>query len=130
MRFIGITRRWFVDFLSVGEPIRRTDTAGLIGFGLGLVAWMMGHYGFNSHFGALMGGVCLGQVLRDRMQRAHERRLAQLEADHDAAMSKILKIDVESLVRLHVRACPRCGHKTYHPTDIKEGYCGACHDWT
>lgn len=27
-------------------------------------------------------------------------------------------------------ACPRCGMASAHPTDIAEGYCGACHDWT
>jgi ribosomal protein S27AE len=26
--------------------------------------------------------------------------------------------------------CPRCGRTSYNPTDIDEGYCGACHDWT
>ena len=26
--------------------------------------------------------------------------------------------------------CPRCGRTSYHPDDIREGYCGACHDWT
>lgn len=26
--------------------------------------------------------------------------------------------------------CPRCGRTSYHPDDIAEGYCGACHDWT
>lgn len=26
--------------------------------------------------------------------------------------------------------CPRCHRTSYHPQDIKEGYCGACHDWT
>jgi hypothetical protein len=26
--------------------------------------------------------------------------------------------------------CPRCSRTTYHPTDIAEGYCGNCHDWT
>jgi len=26
--------------------------------------------------------------------------------------------------------CPRCGSRSYHPQDIAEGYCGACHDWT
>lgn len=28
------------------------------------------------------------------------------------------------------RTCPRCGMTTYHPDDVQEGYCGACHDWT
>jgi hypothetical protein len=26
--------------------------------------------------------------------------------------------------------CPRCGARSFHPKDIAEGYCGACHDWT
>lgn len=26
--------------------------------------------------------------------------------------------------------CPRCGATSYNRDDIREGYCGACHDWT
>lgn len=26
--------------------------------------------------------------------------------------------------------CPRCLLKTFNPTDVKEGYCANCHDWT
>lgn len=26
--------------------------------------------------------------------------------------------------------CPACHRTSYHPKDIEEGYCGACHDWT
>jgi len=26
--------------------------------------------------------------------------------------------------------CPVCGRTSYNPTDIREGYCGACNDWT
>lgn len=26
--------------------------------------------------------------------------------------------------------CPRCGRISHHPDDVREGYCGACHDWT
>jgi ribosomal protein L37E len=26
--------------------------------------------------------------------------------------------------------CPVCGRTSYNPNDIKEGYCGHCHDWT
>lgn len=26
--------------------------------------------------------------------------------------------------------CPRCGRTSRHPDDVREGYCGACHDWT
>jgi hypothetical protein len=25
--------------------------------------------------------------------------------------------------------CAGCGRISYHPTDIAENYCGACHDW-
>lgn len=26
--------------------------------------------------------------------------------------------------------CPKCGMTSYHPEDVKQGYCGNCHDWT
>lgn len=26
--------------------------------------------------------------------------------------------------------CPVCGRISHHPDDVREGYCGACHDWT
>lgn len=26
--------------------------------------------------------------------------------------------------------CPRCHMTSYHPNDVREGYCGNCHDWT
>jgi hypothetical protein len=26
--------------------------------------------------------------------------------------------------------CPICGMTSYNPNDIREGYCGNCHDWT
>lgn len=26
--------------------------------------------------------------------------------------------------------CPRCGMTNYNENDIREGYCGNCHDWT
>lgn len=26
--------------------------------------------------------------------------------------------------------CPRCGRTSHNPNDIREGYCGNCHDWT
>jgi ribosomal protein S27AE len=29
-----------------------------------------------------------------------------------------------------VFTCPRCGRTSYNPNDKREGYCGACHDWT
>jgi hypothetical protein len=26
--------------------------------------------------------------------------------------------------------CPRCELTSHNPGDVKEGYCGNCHDWT
>lgn len=26
--------------------------------------------------------------------------------------------------------CPRCGMTSHNPDDVREGYCGNCHDWT
>jgi hypothetical protein len=26
--------------------------------------------------------------------------------------------------------CPECGMTSHHPDDVREGYCGRCHDWT
>lgn len=25
--------------------------------------------------------------------------------------------------------CPRCGRRSWHPDDVAERYCAACHDW-
>jgi ribosomal protein S27AE len=32
--------------------------------------------------------------------------------------------DLDSIV------CPKCGAESFNPNDIREGYCGKCHDWT
>ena len=26
--------------------------------------------------------------------------------------------------------CPKCGMKSYNPNDVREGYCGNCHEYT
>jgi ribosomal protein L37E len=26
--------------------------------------------------------------------------------------------------------CPRCGAESFNRNDLREGYCGRCHDWT
>jgi hypothetical protein len=26
--------------------------------------------------------------------------------------------------------CPKCGMTSFNPNDLREGYCGNCHDWT
>jgi uncharacterized Zn finger protein (UPF0148 family) len=57
----------------------------------------------------------------------------------DAVVDRIREDEVEGVLRrLLVRAgakrlgftCPRCRLTSYHPTDLAEGYCGACHAFT
>lgn len=26
--------------------------------------------------------------------------------------------------------CPKCGRTSWHPEDVRQGYCGACHEFT
>lgn len=26
--------------------------------------------------------------------------------------------------------CPKCGMTSYHPEDVRQGYCGSCHEFT
>lgn len=34
------------------------------------------------------------------------------------------------VVLLASYTCPRCRLVSYHPVDVEQGYCAACHDWT
>lgn len=36
----------------------------------------------------------------------------------------------EHLMQPESITCPVCGRTSAHPADIREGYCGNCHDWT
>jgi hypothetical protein len=128
-------RRWLTSL----EPLNRSDRYAFISCGAGLLGWLWGPPGFFfSYLGLFVAGAAMGMMYRDRQQRAHERRMAQLEREHAELMAEIQAMDFEALVRLNeldanqdpARTCPRCMRKTYNHTDIKEGYCGACHDWT
>lgn len=43
---------------------------------------------------------------------------------HETPVSIRLPDDIPSIT------CPRCGRTSWNPNDVREGYCGACHDWT
>jgi hypothetical protein len=45
-----------------------------------------------------------------------------------AAMDDALRSG--ELLDLRAFTCPRCGMTSRNPDDVREGYCGACHDWT
>lgn len=136
MRFKGNSRG--LTWLSFSEPLNSADISGLTAFVFGLMGWTFGTHAFLSHFCALCAGMGLGLVLRDRQQRAYDRRMGQQQADHNALMAEISAMDFEALIRLckakpgdaEFRRCPKCGRATYNRHDIKEDYCGACHEWT
>lgn len=68
--------------------------------------------------GMLLGAGVDGGVIIKMMREAD----ARFEAIRD--MDRAPREDPPSFT------CPKCGMTSYHPTDIKEGYCGNCHDWT
>jgi hypothetical protein len=43
-------------------------------------------------------------------------------------VTKLTRIDSGSDPMSYV--CPRCAQRSYNPNDLREKYCGACHDWT
>ncbi|MEV7263999.1 hypothetical protein AB0N38_10650 [Micromonospora aurantiaca] len=42
----------------------------------------------------------------------------------------LVRVFVDALLTAPSFTCPECGRVSYHPRDIEEGYCGACHSWT
>ncbi len=127
--------RW----LKSCEPLSRNDLVGLFGVVFGLVGWLLGDSDGWSHVGAFAGGCCLGQVITNRLYRVHNRRMDELWRVHTNEMGNHWRRLVEALIeykRLDVKdepptfTCPRCGAVSHNATDIKQGYCGACHDWT
>lgn len=41
-----------------------------------------------------------------------------------------IPFDLQRLRRPPGFTCPRCGKTSYHPEDLRHGYCGACHAFT
>jgi ribosomal protein L37E len=51
-------------------------------------------------------------------------------ADTEAVLRFLLAANGEREITEPSFTCPRCGRVSFHPMDLQEGYCGACHDWT
>jgi hypothetical protein len=49
---------------------------------------------------------------------------------HYIALHGIRADELPALGFTQVFVCPRCGAISANPNDVREGYCGACHDWT
>lgn len=58
---------------------------------------------------------------------ADMRRMDQINGELDAFERLVRTLYNQDIPQF---SCPRCGAISHHATDIKEGYCGACHDWT
>ncbi|QGJ92752.1 hypothetical protein QDA04_gp82 [Microbacterium phage Megan] len=61
----------------------------------------------------------------------------QSEADEHGAIQATcscgnpVTIQADTVFRRRVFiTCPRCGATSYNANDVREGYCGRCHDWT
>jgi hypothetical protein len=40
------------------------------------------------------------------------------------------RISWSAVTALPAFTCPDCGMTSRNPNDVREGYCGSCHDWT
>lgn len=71
-------------------------------------------------------GVGYTRVLADA-GRYHEHEAAAI-----VARANIIRCHEAMIPEVCVRPafhCPRCGAISYHPTDIDQRYCGACHQF-
>lgn len=74
---------------------------------------------------ALLGGL-LFSALAEVVYDAHCRGLDRLRQLEPVLQPSVLQ---PSVLQPSI-TCPRCGRTSYNPNDIREGYCGNCHDWT
>jgi ribosomal protein L37E len=57
--------------------------------------------------------------------------ISLVDDDHDVTEDACgIHFHGRTLTQVPSFTCPRCGMTSYNPDDIREGYCGNCHDWT
>src|SRR5207247_2471436 len=56
--------------------------------------------------------------------------IRKLEAEAGRQLTDVVREQRASATRVEHFECPRCERQSFHPKDVKEGYCGHCHDWT
>jgi hypothetical protein len=52
---------------------------------------------------------------------------------HPGRSVSVVVTDIEAMIEPPEPpsfVCPRCGARSFNPNDVKEGYCGKCHDYT
>lgn len=53
------------------------------------------------------------------------------EFDRLMAAGEPVEVVVDSpVVLMPSIMCPVCSHTSHNSNDVREGYCGNCHDWT
>lgn len=56
--------------------------------------------------------------------------------EFDAELRRLLvraakrELDAQAVAVGRAITCPACGRTSYRPDDVRNGYCGTCHDWT
>jgi ribosomal protein S27AE len=80
-------------------------------------------------FGVFVEGAHAGTLT---LRTTEVAELGRAVADYAPSLAPgvVLELSDEGLRIELGRICPRCGRTSYNPNDVREGYCGACHDWT
>jgi hypothetical protein len=117
------TTRWFG--LSWGAPVcdPRTHIEIPIGVPCGLcgIAFRDGDQGISLPMG--FASVEEAQAFIDSGQRPR--------VDYHQECQMMLVLGSERVAKTYPSiTCPRCAMTSYNPNDIRQGYCGNCHDWT
>ncbi len=61
---------------------------------------------------------------------AEEIRCYILGALQSGTTVEVIREQTEEAKRIHDQfACPRCGKISHNPNDVRERYCGACHEF-
>lgn len=74
----------------------------------------------------------LDNIEANRARPPDERRFGPSRARQitDALRREGLLVEETGVEEQPSITCPRCGMTSYNPNDIREKYCGNCHDWT
>lgn len=74
-------------------------------------------------------------IMRDQYGRDQTMRVldcSRMQLDEGITREDVLHalLNPEHVDEPSGFTCPCCQRTSYHPDDISEGYCVACHDWT
>lgn len=76
---------------------------------------------------AVEGADPAGERVYEWRFAGHTGTLVHRRGDGPLALSAALLAAADQVPRF---TCPVCWRTSWNPTDLEEGYCGACHDYT